>query len=60
MTRDERKIRFDVALEIVERVYSDYCHDDSATREQAGDFCEFVQAMIRFSSVLDKEAKEAR
>ena len=58
MTAAERKIRFDIALEMVQRVYNDYCHDESKTREQAYEFCCFVQEMIGFSAILGEEAKE--
>ena len=34
MSKEERKIRFDVALEIVEKVFSDYCKDSSSTRNK--------------------------
>lgn len=57
MTRDERKIRFDVALEIVQNVYSDYCKDQDMTREQCYDFNDLVVSMIHFSSRLGEEAK---
>ena len=57
MTKNERRIRFEFALEMVEKVYTDYCHDEAVTREQAGEFCQFVQDMIRFSTVLREEEK---
>ena len=34
MTATERKIRFDIALEMVQKVYGDYCRDKSKTREE--------------------------
>ena len=55
MTKNERSLRFKVALEIVEKVYADYCHDEAVTREQSNEFCQVVQEMIRFSTVLRKE-----
>lgn len=57
MTRKERKTRFDVALDIVQKIHSDYCNDIDTTREQANEFNDVVQNMIRFSSVLQKEAE---
>ena len=56
MTADERRIRFEAALEMVEKVYHDYCHDGSKTREECGKFCDFVTNMINFSSVLKSDA----
>lgn len=58
MSASERKIRFDIALEMVQRVYDDYCHDQSKTREQSYEFCCFVQDMMKFSGTLGKEVKE--
>lgn len=58
MTKEERKIRFDAALEMVEKVYSDYCHDPNMTREQRGRFNDLVTDMNNFLTVLDDEAKE--
>lgn len=60
MTKEERKIRFDVALEMVEKVYSDYCHDPDITREQRGKFKDLVTDMIRFSTFLDAEAEQIK
>lgn len=56
MTADERKIRFEAALEMVEKVYNDYCRDESKTREERSKFCDFVIDMVNFSSVLKSEA----
>lgn len=58
MTPLERKIRFDIALEIVQSVYTDYCKDQSKNREQTGAFCDFTIDMIKFSSVLSGEVEE--
>ena len=57
MTDLERKIRFDAALEQVQRVYTDYCRDENKTREQVGDFCEFVIKMVYFADKLKKEVE---
>lgn len=59
MVRERRKIQFDVALELIEKVYSDYCKDADVTREQAYEFYGLVQDMIRFSTVLDNQIKES-
>ena len=58
MTKSERKIRFETALEIVEKVYSDYCHDTNVTRQQTSEFNDFVTDMICFLTVLENEAKQ--
>lgn len=58
MTKEERKIRFDVALEIVQKVFTDYCKDQDVSREERHDFNDVVLDMIRFSSVLGKESKK--
>lgn len=51
MSKEERKIRFDVALEIVEKVFSDYCKDSSSTRKQRQEFNDLVIGMIHFLEV---------
>ena len=58
MTPTERSIRFNAALEQVERVYSDYCTDKDTTRKQTYEFFDFVRNMIQFAEVLKKEVKE--
>lgn len=57
MTPNERKIRFDIALEQVQRIYDDYCKDRTTTREQTYEFCCLVREMIQFAEVLKNEAK---
>lgn len=57
MTKNERQTRFDVALEIVNGVYTDYCKDEKVTREQANEFCQLIQDMIRFSLILGGKLK---
>lgn len=59
MNATERKIRFEIALEMVERIYSDYCRDQSKTREEVQNFCYVVQQMIAFTTTLDEEARKA-
>ena len=54
----ERSIRFNTALEQVEKVYSDYCSDKDTTREQTYEFFDFVRNMIQFAEVLKNEAKD--
>ena len=58
MTPSERSIRFNIALEQVERVYSDYCSDKNTTREQTYEFFDFLRNMIQFAEILKKEVKE--
>lgn len=58
MTPEERSIRFNVALEQVERIYSDYCGDKNTTREQTYEFFDFVREMIKFAETLKREVKE--
>lgn len=58
MTAAERKIRFDIALEQVQRIYNDYCRDSNTTRDQTYEFCCLVRNMITFADILGKEVKE--
>lgn len=55
MTATERKIRFDIALEMVQKVYGDYCRDKSKTREETYEFCCLVREMTAFADTLGKE-----
>ena len=60
MTDKERCIRFETAMDIVRDVYSDYCKDESKTREQAREFCHFVINMAKFSAILRNEDKNKK
>ena len=57
MTVAERSIRFNLALEMVQRVYDDYCRDENKTREQTYEFCCLVREMAVFADTLAKEAQ---
>ena len=56
MTSNERSIRFNIALEQVQRIYDDYCKDRTTTREQTYEFCCLVREMIQFAETLKNEA----
>lgn len=56
MTASERSIRFNLALEMVQRIYDDYCRDQNKTREQTYEFCCLVREMTVFADKLVKEA----
>lgn len=58
MTKTERKIRFEMALEIVEKVYKDYCSDTTVTRQQRHEFNDFVIDMIHKHEMLKNEAEQ--
>ena len=58
MTPQERAVRFQVASEIVREIYSDYCNDNTKTREQAYEFCDFVRTMNEFDNKLKLEVNE--
>lgn len=60
MTNEERCIRFETALEIVRNVYSDYCKDESKTREQGREFCYFVIDMAKQLAILRAEAQKTK
>lgn len=58
MNATERKIRFEIALEMVKRIYNDYCRDQSKTREETYKFCYIIQQMVTFASTLDEETRK--
>lgn len=58
MTKEERKIRMQVALEIMDNVYTDVCHDREISREEAREFCYFLISAQHFVANFDKKEKE--
>ena len=60
MTNEERCIKFETAFDIVRNVYSDYCKDESKTREQSKEFCYFVIDMAKQLAILRAEAQKAK
>ena len=58
MTKEERKIRMQVALEIINSVYTDICHDSETSREEAREFCYFLLDARKFTENFDKKEKE--
>lgn len=56
MTAAERKARFDVALEIINTVYTDLCRDPNATKEHVYEFCSLVIEMNQFGETLKPNA----
>lgn len=58
MTPSERSIRFNIALEMVQRIYTDHCRDENTSREENYEFCCFVREMVRFADTLKNSAKE--
>lgn len=47
MTKEERALRFEVALEMVEKISLDYYKDDDITREEKEEMSNFVVDMIK-------------
>ena len=57
MSNLEREIRFSTAVDIINKVYSDYCSDNSKTREQARRFLDFMIEMHNMHEILSKETE---
>lgn len=58
MTNEERRIRMEVALEIMNEVYSDCCCDREISREETRDFCDFIIDTRKFiGTMFDKPKK---
>ena len=59
MTSEERKIRVEVALGIVNDVYTDMCRapTDEVSRERSYEFLCFIREMQKFVQTFDEEAK---
>lgn len=58
MTKEERKVRMRVAMEILDGVYTDICHDNKITREEARDFCDFIIETRKFLNDFNKKTEE--
>lgn len=60
MTNEERKIRMNVALGIMNDVYTDMCHSttDEVSREDVREFCYFLIETRKFAQkMFDKRNK---
>ena len=58
MTKEERKVRMQVALEILDDVYTDICHDNETTREETREFCDFIIETRMFLNNFNKKMEE--
>ena len=58
MTKEERRIRMQVAMEILDAVYTDICHDNEITREETREFCDFIIETRMFLNNFNKKAEE--
>ena len=56
MTAEERKARFDVALEIVNTIYTDMCRDPNVTKAHVYEFCSLIIVMNQFGETLKPNA----
>ncbi len=53
MTKAERRTRFEVAIEVVNTVFSDMCRDRDVPKEQTREFCDLIIQMNQFKCSLD-------
>jgi hypothetical protein len=58
MTKEERRIRMQVALEILDNVYTDICHDNETTREETREFCDFIIETRMFLNNFNKKMEK--
>lgn len=61
MTPEERKIRMDVAVETLEKVYSNMCNswEEDISREQIEEFCYLINDLRRFAHNLCKDGNNS-
>lgn len=61
MTNAERKVRMNVATEIIERVHSDLCNDHTGevSRETAYELTDIIRQLIYFTASLSDAASES-
>ena len=55
MDNNERKIRINVAIEMLERTYRDICSDSNVDRKTKEDMCDIIISLINFHSRLGKD-----
>ena len=56
MTKEERRTRFEVAIEVAQSVYKDMCQDRAVRKEQVYELCQLLTEMYQFSETLKPEA----
>lgn len=61
MTTAERKLRLNVATEIIERVHSDLCNDHTGevSRETTYELADIIRQLIYFTASLSDAANES-
>ena len=61
MTNAERKVRMNVATEIIERVHSDLCNDHTGavSRETTYELADIIRQLIYFMASLSGAASES-
>ena len=60
MTNAERKVRLNVATEIIERVHSDLCNDhtEQVSRETTYELADIIRQLLYFTASLSGAASE--
>lgn len=60
MTNAERKLRLNVATEIIERVHSDLCNDHTGqiSRETTYELADIIRQLLYFTASLSGAASE--
>ena len=59
MTNAERKVRLNVATEIIERVHSDLCNDHTeVSREITYELADIIRQLLYFTASLSGAASE--
>lgn len=61
MTNAERKVRLNVATEIIERVHSNLCNDHTGqvSRETTYELADIIRQLIYFTASLSSAANES-
>lgn len=62
MTNAERKVRMNVATEIIERVHSDLCNDhtEEVSRETTYELADIIRQLIYFMASLSDAKDKSR
>ena len=55
MSKEEYRIRFEIALDIIKKCFTDYCKNPNTTREEKEEFSEVIINMLKMQTILTND-----
>lgn len=55
MTKEEYRIRFKIAIDIINECFTDYCKNPNTTREEKEEFSEVIIGMLKMQTILTND-----